>query len=265
MINILDTIIAHKQKEVAERKAERPIAELEKETFFHSSCLSLKASLLDKNKTGIIAEFKRRSPSKGIINDQAAIEQVTKAYADQGASALSVLTDLSFFGGALEDLHAAKKNGIPVLRKEFIIDEYQLIEAKANGADAVLLIAACLSPLEVKNLARQARLLGMEVLLELHDEKEADCLCGDVDMAGVNNRDLRTFEVDLEHSVRMAEKIGDEMVKVAESGMQDVKDIRYLKKFGFHGFLIGEHFMKQRDPGKAFQTFVSALKGDGTL
>jgi len=259
-MNILETIIAHKIKEVEERKAEQPVAALEESPLFHQPCRSLKAALLDRDKTGIIAEFKRRSPSKGIINDRVDIGEVTRIYTDHGASGISVLTDRSFFGGSLDDLCAARQNGIPLLRKEFIIDEYQLVEARSNGADAILLIAACLSPFEVKQLARQARGLGMEVLLELHDEKELDHLCEEIDLAGVNNRNLKTFAVDLEHSVRMSEKIGDEMVKVAESGINDVKDVQYLKRYGFKGFLIGEHFMKQEDPGKAFMEFAAALQ-----
>ena len=259
MMNILDTIIAHKKKEVAALKKEQPVKELEKSGFFSAPCLSLKAALLKEEGPGIIAEFKRRSPSKGILNNRVTVEQMTKMYAEHGAAGLSVLTDPSFFGGSLEDLQAARQQRIPILRKEFIIDEYQVVEARAYGADCILLIAACLSPFEVKQLARKARELGMEVLLELHDSSELGHLCAETDMAGVNNRNLKTFEVDLQHSVKLAEKIGNDWIKVAESGIHDASAVRYLKASGFRGFLIGEHFMKQEDPEKAFRELVNSL------
>lgn len=260
-MNILDTIIAQKRKEVAESKKRQSIADLEKGPFFKNETLSLKKYILDKTRTGIIAEFKRRSPSKGIINDRVTVEEVTTAYARYGASGISVLTDMPFFGGSLDDLLVATVNEVPLLRKDFLIDEYQLVEAKAFGAEVILLIAACLSPKEVKSLARIAQGLGMEVLLELHDESELGHVSGDVDLVGVNNRNLKTFTVDLEHSVRLADRIGHEFVKVAESGINEVKNIHYLKAHGFNGFLIGENFMRQANPGAAFQNFVAELKG----
>ena len=260
-MNILETIVAQKRKEVEESKKTRSIADLEKGPFFKSETLSLKKYLLDENKTGIIAEFKRRSPSKGIINDQATVEEVTTAYARYGASGISVLTDTHFFGGSLNDLLAATVNEVPLLRKDFMIDEYQLVEAKAFGAEVILLIAACLLPREVKSLARVAKGLGMEVLLELHDGSELGHMCDEVDLVGVNNRNLKTFTVDLEHSVRLADRIGSEFVKVAESGISEVNTIRYLKAHGFNGFLIGENFMRQANPGEAFRNFVAELKG----
>jgi indole-3-glycerol phosphate synthase len=260
-MNILETIVAHKRKEVEECKKRRSIAELEKGPFFKNETLSLKKYLLDETRTGIIAEFKRRSPSKGIINDRVSVEEMTTAYAKYGASGISVLTDSEYFGGSLDDLLAATVNEVPLLRKDFMIDEYQLVEAKAFGAEVILLIAACLSPKEVKSLARVAKDLGMEVLLELHDECELGHVCREVDLVGVNNRNLKTFTVDLEHSVRLAGQIGHEFVKVAESGISEVKNIRYLKNHGFTGFLIGEHFMRQADPGEAFRNFVAELKG----
>jgi indole-3-glycerol phosphate synthase len=260
-MNILDTIVARKKVEVEEAKKKRSVAQLKQGPFFKKDSLSLKKYILDASKTGIIAEFKRRSPSKGIINDKVTVDEVTKAYARYGASGLSVLTDVDFFGGSLDDLLAARVNDVPLLRKDFIIDEYQLVEAKAFGADVILLIAACLSPQEVKSLAQVAKGLGLEVLLELHDESELEHICKEVDLVGVNNRNLKTFTVDLEHSVRLAEKIGDSYVKVAESGISDVKNIHYLKGYGFNGFLIGENFMRQEDPGTAFKNFVAELKG----
>jgi indole-3-glycerol phosphate synthase len=248
-MNILETIVAQKKIEVAERKKQRSIADLEKGPFFKNETLSLKKYIQDETRTGIIAEFKRRSPSKGIINDRVSVEEVTTAYARYGASGISVLTDTPFFGGSLDDLLAATVNEVPLLRKDFMIDEYQLVEAKAFGAEVILLIAACLSPGEVKRLVRVAKELGLEVLLELHDDSELEHVCGEVDLVGVNNRNLKTFTVDLEHSVRLAEQIGSGFVKVAESG------------YGFQGFLIGENFMKETDPGEAFRNFVAELKG----
>jgi indole-3-glycerol phosphate synthase len=258
-MNILEKIIAQKKIEVAQRKEEFPIAELEKQRYFNRPTLSLKKSLLDERKTGIIAEYKRKSPSKGIINDRDSVEAVTRAYFGYGASGISILTDHEFFGGSLDDLVAARDNSIPLLRKDFMIDEYQLVEAKAFGADVILLIAACLTPGEVKTLAASAKSLGLEVLLELHDESELEHVCDTVDLVGVNNRNLKTFEVNLEHSVRLAEKIEDKFIKVAESGINDVKNIHYLKQNGFSGFLIGEYFMKQASPMMAFKDFTYQL------
>ena len=258
-MNILEKIIAQKSKEVAAKKNDVPEQELEKGHYFSRQTLSLRKRLLDDKHTGIIAEYKRRLPSKGIINDRDSVEAVTMAYTAYGASGISILTDLEFFGGSLDDLISARDNGIPLLRKDFMIDEYQITEAKAYGADVILLIAACLSPLRVKQLAQKAKELGLEVLLELHDESELDHICELVDLVGVNNRNLKTFEVDLEHSIRLAEKIGSDFVKVAESGINDVNNIRYLKAHGFQGFLIGEYFMKQKSPMEAFKNFSYSL------
>lgn len=258
-MNILEQIIAHKRKEVEQRKNEVDVKVLEKERFYSRQTLSLRQFISGSAKTGIIAEYKRKSPSKGIINDRDSVESVTKMYAAHGASGISVLTDHNFFGGSLNDLIAARDNDVPLLRKDFMIDEYQIAEAKAFGADVILLIAACLSPKEVKELAFAAKRLGLEVLLELHDESELNHICSEVDLVGVNNRNLKNFEVDMEHSVRMAEKIGNDFIKIAESGINDVNNIRYLKQHGFKGFLIGEYFMKQDDPGKAFKKFTDSL------
>jgi indole-3-glycerol phosphate synthase len=258
-MNILEKIIEHKRREVQQRKKEVDVKALEAERFFTRQTYSLKQFVSDPAKTGIIAEYKRKSPSKGIINDRDSVELVTGMYAANGASGISVLTDYNFFGGSLDDLIAARDNDVPLLRKEFMIDEYQIVEAKAFGADVILLIAACLSPNEVKDLATAARKLRLEVLLELHDESELDHICDEIDLVGVNNRNLKNFEVDLEHSVRMAEKIGEGFIKIAESGINDVNNIRYLKQHGFKGFLIGEYFMKQEDPGQAFKEFTYSL------
>ncbi|MEO5562084.1 MAG: indole-3-glycerol phosphate synthase TrpC [Chitinophagaceae bacterium] len=258
-MDILEQIIKYKKTEVAKRKAERSIQALEKTELFKRETLSLKLSLLDKAKTGIIAEFKRKSPSKGNINVDADVVKVTKGYTENGASGLSVLTDEKFFGGSDGDLIKARVNDIPLLRKEFIIDEYQLAEAKSIGADVILLIAACLLPGEVKKLSKFAKNLGLEVLLELHAEEEIGHICDDAGLIGINNRNLKTFEVDIERSLRMAEMIPAEKIKVAESGISSVENIELFKKNGFHGFLIGETFMKQPDPTIAFAEFVKPL------
>ncbi|NII25803.1 indole-3-glycerol phosphate synthase TrpC [Pseudoflavitalea sp. X16] len=258
-MNILDKIIAHKKIEVAERKAATSIADLEKSPAFSRPVLSLKQFLLDDSKTGIIAEFKRKSPSKGIINGDADVVAVTTAYAQHGASGLSVLTDTTFFGGSTEDLVKARVNNIPILRKEFIIDEYQLVEAKAMGADVILLIAACLTPADVQRLARFAQSLQLEVLLELHDEEELAHICEETVLVGINNRNLKTFVVDIERSLAMAQRIPANKVKIAESGISSAENIRLFRDHGFRGFLIGENFMKEPNPGAAFEQFVKAL------
>jgi indole-3-glycerol phosphate synthase len=258
-MNILETIIAQKKTEVAQRKIEVPVAMLEKGRYFNRTTSSLRKSLLNESKTGIIAEYKRRSPSKGIINNRDSVEAVTKAYYGYGASGISILTDQQFFGGSLDDLLSARDNDLPLLRKDFTIDEYQLVEARSFGADVILLIAACLTPQEVKALSAAAHNLDLEVLLELHDETELDHICDSVDLVGVNNRNLKNFEVDLEHSVRLARRIDDKFIKVAESGINDVANIHYLKSHGFKGFLIGEHFMKQENPMQAFKNFTYDL------
>lgn len=258
-MNILEQIIEHKRTEVEQRKKERDVKSLEQERFFNRETYSLKKYLSNPGKTGIIAEYKRKSPSKGVINSRNSVQAVTRMYTAFGAAGISVLTDYNFFGGSLDDLIAARDNAVPLLRKDFIIDDYQLLEAKAFGADVILLIAACLTPEEVKNLSVAARQLGLEVLLELHDESELNHICREVDLVGVNNRNLKNFQVDLEHSVRMAEKISDNFIKIAESGINDVNNIRYLKQHGFKGFLIGEYFMKQQDPGNAFKEFSYSL------
>jgi indole-3-glycerol phosphate synthase len=258
-MNILDTIIEQKKAEVARSKREISISELEKSKFFSRQTLSLKEFLLDDSATGIIAEFKRRSPSKGIINDHADVVAVTTAYTKNGASCLSVLTDEVFFGGRTADLIKARINHIPLLRKDFIIDEYQLLEAKAMGADVILLIAACLNRAEVKRLATFAKNLGLAVLLELHAEEELDHICNETEIIGINNRDLKTFTVDIDRSLRMAERIPADKIKIAESGISTVANIRLFKENGFRGFLIGENFMKEEDPGKAFAKFVQEL------
>lgn len=259
-MNTLEEIVYHKKKEVAVSKKKAAISQLEKQPLFERTGYSLKASLENREKTGIIAEFKRKSPSKGVINGTADVAEVTRAYTFHGAAGVSVLTDQLFFGGTFADFSAARKTDTPLLRKDFIIDEYQLFESKAMGADVILLIAACLTATEAKNLARTAKNLNLEILLELHGEGELDHVNEFIDFVGVNNRNLKTFTVDLDQSIRFADKLGRDVLKVAESGIQSVADVIYLKQAGFDGFLIGENFMKHADPSIAFADFVHELK-----
>ncbi|MGJ7030217.1 indole-3-glycerol phosphate synthase TrpC [Niabella hirudinis] len=259
-MNILDTIIAHKRTTVAEKKATTSVKQLEATPAFRLPVRSLAASLLQPAGTGIIAEFKRRSPSKGFINKDADVTAITEAYTKYGAAALSVLTDEHFFGGASADLITARKNEIPILRKDFIIDEYQIVEAKSMGADIILLIAACLTPEEVERLALFAASLGLETILELHAEAELEHVCDATKIVGINNRDLKTFSVDLERSLRMAERIPGDRIKIAESGIDKIEDILLFRRHGFRGFLIGEYFMRQENPPAAFEDFVNRLK-----
>lgn len=259
-MNILDKIMARKREEVAARKGSAPVETLREKPLFAKPALSAKAFLLHPQKTGIIAEYKRQSPSRGVINDRAGVEEVTRGYSEAGASVISVLTDGPFFGGALSDLEAAAAAvAVPLLRKDFVLDEYQLFEAKACGASLILLIAACLPVGRVAELAGAARELGLEVLLEIHHEEELGHIVAGVDLVGVNNRDLKTFTVSLETSARLAPGIPDEKVKISESGIYSTDDIRYLRGLGYRGFLIGENFMRSENPGKAFKSFAEAL------
>ncbi len=223
--------------------------------------ISLVEGLSRPNASGIIAEFKRKSPSKGIINDQVDPVEVTKAYQDAGASAVSILTDEYFFGGNDQDLLRARQAlDIPILRKEFIIDEYQVHEAKALGADLILLIAACLSKEEVIRFSTVARSLGLEVLLELHDEDELEHVCDTVDLVGINNRSLKTFDVNIERSLKMASQLPKGKLKVAESGIDDPAQVKLFKENGYSAFLIGENFMKTNDPGMALNEFRNQIE-----
>jgi indole-3-glycerol phosphate synthase len=258
--NILAKIVASKLGEVAARKQQISVAQLEAMPLFSKPCLSLKQHIIDPSKTGIIAEFKRQSPSKGVINDQADVAAVTGAYSQYGASGISVLTDTLFFGGSLADLSIAIQNPTPVLRKEFIIDEFQIMEAKAYGASVILLIASCLTPAETRLLAGAAKKLGMEVLLELHDASELEHINDAVDLVGINNRSLKSFEVNIEHSLQLRSLLPKDKLSIAESGIYDLETFQLLKKEGFDGFLMGEYFMKQPNPAKAFQLFSAQIK-----
>jgi indole-3-glycerol phosphate synthase len=259
-MNILDQIIARKREEVADQKLLVSESVLQQMPFFKAPVLSMSSYLTMPGKTGIIAEFKRKSPSKGIINNTATVKDVTAAYSAHGASGLSVLTDTDFFGGTLQDLTTARLHETPILRKDFMVDPYQIIEAKAYGADVILLIAACLTPLAVKELTNVAKDIGLEVLLEIHISDELEHVCDGIDMVGINNRNLKTFEVDLAHSIALAKMLPAHLPKIAESGISDVSTIIELKKEGFDGFLIGENFMKTPDPAAAFAAFVADLK-----
>lgn len=259
-MNILEEIIVSKKQEVSERKKHVSVAELEQSEFFRRECISLKKNLSDAEHTGIIAEFKRRSPSKGIINNTASVENVTRAYEEFGASGISVLTDTHYFGGTLKDLEKAASLSVPILRKDFMVDEYQLLEAKSYGASVILLIAACLSKNDVKRLSSTAKTLGLEVLLEIHNKEELDHICTDVDIVGVNNRDLKTFKVSIQNSLDLIQIIPRSIHAIAESGISEVETIVSLKKAGFSGFLIGEQFMKQSDPAIAFAEFIKKVR-----
>ncbi len=259
-MNILDKIIEFKKEEVVRNKQLVSLEALKQQEYFYRQTFSLKQFLLDETKTGIIAEFKRRSPSKGIINDSAGVLEVTTAYTNYGASGLSVLTDMEFFGGNADDLRKARVNNIPILRKDFIIDEYQLAEAKAMGADVILLIAACLTPENVQELAFFAKSLQLEVLLEIHSEDELQHICDEIDFVGVNNRDLKTFAVDINRSVSLGKQIAADKIKIAESGIDSIETICTFKNAGFKGFLMGEYFMKQPNPTIAFAEFINQLK-----
>ncbi len=261
-MNILERIIEFKRKQVGERKLTVPSRALEKSEFFNREPLSLTGFIRHADKTGIIAEFKRKSPSKGVINATASVIETTRAYAGAGASGLSVLTDEEFFGGSSDDLIQARRNNdCPILRKDFTVDEYQIVEAKSIGADAVLLIAAVLDPQETKQLTDFAHSFGLQVLLEVHNEEELSANLGaGADLIGVNNRDLKTFDVSLEVSKRLAPLIPAGVVKVSESGISDPESIAELRQHGFEGFLIGENFMKERDPGIAVREFARQLR-----
>jgi len=261
-MNILDKIIARKLEEVEAAKALVSIADLEDSNYFEWECPSLKASLLDPLKTGIIAEFKRQSPSKGIINDTALVPDVTKGYEMAGASGISILTDTDFFGGNQIDLvRGHEAVSIPILRKDFMIDIYQVFEAKSWGASAILLIAAVLTKEKARELGSMAKALGMDVLMEVHNREELDVVNEYVDIVGVNNRDLKTFNVSLDRSVELASYMPKETVKISESGIYSVDDIKFLRSHGFQGFLIGENFMRTENPGQACIEFSNKLRG----
>lgn len=260
-MTILDKIIAQKRIEVEASKTKTSIEMLRELPFYKRTPYRLKDFLFSSEKTGIIAEYKRASPSKGLINGTSTVQEVVKGYQDAGASAVSVLTDSEFFKGNLDDLIIAREAlEIPILRKEFIVDTFQIEEAKAYGADVILLIAACLSAEEIKEFSEYAQRLGLSVLLEVHNKEELDrSIFPSIDAIGVNNRNLKDFSVSLEHSYELVKQIPDSYAKVSESGISDPETIKQLKSAGFNGFLIGENFMKTSDPATAIVAFVNQL------
>lgn len=259
MKDILEEIIARKRILLEEQKQIVSLEQLMESAEEDSPRLSMRESLL-ASPTGIIAEFKRKSPSKGWIKAQALAEETVPAYERSGAAALSILTDEPFFGGSLKDIRTARPLvSIPILRKDFIIDEYQLYQAKVVEADAVLLIAAALTPGRCAQLAACAHELGLETLLEIHTEKELAYVGEHIDMIGVNNRNLGTFHTDVENSFRLISQLPKDMVTVSESGISSPDTLKRLREAGFKGFLIGENFMKTDNPGKALKEFTAGL------
>jgi indole-3-glycerol phosphate synthase len=262
MSQILDRIVADKKEEVQSLQEQFSIADFEKTIHYNRTPISLSKRLQQAGSTGIIAEFKRKSPSKGFFTRaDTPVEPVAQAYELEGAVGISVLTDHQYFGGSLIDLHFARQTvSIPLLRKDFIIHPLQIHQAKADGADVILLIAAILTPQQVKDFATEARLIGLESLLEIHDESELGHVCPEVDMIGVNNRNLQTFEVSIDTSLRLLNRLPKEKPAISESGISNVESIITLRQAGYRGFLIGEHFMKQPEPAIAFAQFTAALK-----
>ena len=260
-MNILDKIVLDKRKEVDLKKSIIPVAQLEASILFNRPTVSLANTLRNSN-TGIIAEHKRRSPSKSVINQNNCVSDVAVGYEKAGACGMSVLTDGKYFGGSLDDLLLARASvQMPLLRKEFIIDQYQILEAKAHGADVILLIAAILSGKEIKTLSELAKQLQLDVLLEVHNEEELQkSIMPSLDMLGVNNRNLKTFEVSLETSKTLSKLIPDDFVKVSESGISSVEAIQELQPYGYQGFLIGENFMKTDNPGESALQFIKSIK-----
>lgn len=254
-MNILDTIIERKKQEISESKFKISVEQLKDSAFFERKTFSLKETL--KSKSGIIAEFKRKSPSKGIINDKVSTLEVVSDYEKHGASAVSILTDKDFFGGSFNDILSVRNYiNIPILRKDFMIDEYQFYEAKSIGADLILLIAACLSPNQVLEFTELAHSLKLEVLLEIHSEEELKHINPAIDFVGINNRNLKDFKVDLQHSLELKNQLPKDIFSIAESGIYNEEDFKFLREKGFDGFLMGEYFMK----GNKFSDFVSNVK-----
>ena len=262
MADILQEIVAHKQLEVAQwKQAVAPQALYRQvEAILDFSAPSMSKALSESG-SGIIAEFKRKSPSKGWIKEEGKAEEIPLSYQQHGAAALSILTDEHYFGGCDEFIRIARHHGvkIPILYKNFVIDEYQLFQARLCGASAILLIAACLTKTDCRALQQTAHELGMEVLLEMHAQEELDYAEQTPDLCGINNRHLGSFVTDVETSFRLAEYLPKEAVKVSESGLSDPLTVKQLRSAGFRGFLMGEHFMKSADPGEALQEFIQQL------
>ncbi len=260
-MNILEKIVLQKRREIDQLKRQVGLQELQDSVYFKKETNQLSRVLKDGSNPGIIAEFKRRSPSKGDINSTADIITVTRAYEQAGAIAISVLTDSVFFGALPDDFELARKAiSVPLLRKEFIVDEYQVLQTKAMGADIILLIAACLDKREMSSLAKTAANIGLQVLIEVHTEDELEKINDDCTFIGINNRNLKTFKVDIENSMQLGASLPADRVKIAESGISNVETVHQLKKANFDGFLMGENFMKTNNPGDACRNFIQQLK-----
>ncbi len=258
-MDILAKIVQRKQQEVAFAKSQMSIRKLEQSVHFQRDTYHFVQFI--KERSGLICEYKRESPSKGIINNTAQVEDVVKGYVAAGASAVSVLTDKDFFGGSPEHLLRAREViDAPILRKDFTIDEYQILEAKAWGADLILLIAECLDKQQVKSLSACAKNLGLYVLMEIHTEEQLEKCCDNLDAIGVNNRNLKTFDVNVESSLQILPQIPKAFLSISESGISDIDTVKMLRNAGFDGFLIGENFMKTTDPSQAAKVFIEGLK-----
>jgi indole-3-glycerol phosphate synthase len=259
-MSILGRIITQKRKEVDVRKKLISIASLEATEFFKSARPSFHDAIAAKGPS-VIGEFKRMSPSKGIINSQVEIDEVARGYEAAGVKAMSILTDLEFFGGDELDLQrVAAYAGIPLLRKDFIVDEFQIIESRSIGASAILLIASVLNKKEISKFTNLAVSLGLDVLCEIHDPSELDKLSAKNNILGINNRNLKTFAVDLGHSQELIRQLPAESLKVAESGLSSYDEVKLLYESGFDAFLIGENFMRTPDPGRTAEKFIKGLK-----
>jgi indole-3-glycerol phosphate synthase len=259
-MDILERIVVSKREEIRIRKQLNPLTQLEKSVFFDRSMPSF-FNALEQPGPSVIGEFKRKSPSKGIINSSSDIGQVANGYHDAGVSAMSILTDTEFFGGGNDDLATvASFSPLPLLRKDFIIDEYQVIESKSIGASAILLIGSILTGTEVETLSSLAFSLGMDVLFEIHDEDDLEKMSHNIRMVGVNNRNLKTFEINMENSLDLLQQLPSDCLKIAESGFQTLTDVRKMHARGYDAFLIGEKFMRSDDPSKSASEFISGLK-----
>ena len=260
MKDILQEIVATKRAEIDRRKRETDLQALYRQAETPRATRNSLQEALRSSSTGIISEFKRRSPSKGWINRDADVQSVVRAYQQAGATALSVLTDTPYFGGTDDDLRAARQAcSLPILRKDFTIDEFQLVESRVLGADAVLLIAAALTREQCRRFAEIAHQLELEVLLEIHDQSELDYYSEYVDVLGVNNRNLGSFHTDVANSFRLIEQMPQEATPISESGISNPDTVKELRAIGFKGFLIGENFMKTDAPGNSLKSFINAL------
>ncbi len=265
-MDILERIVAHKKKEVEENKLRVKITDFTQSPMFKEATYSLKKSLNATNSSGIIAEHKRKSPSLGFINQHTVAAEICEGYQSAGAACVSILTDNYFFGGTNYDVTSARKKlHIPILRKDFIVDEYQIFETKALGADVILLIAECLTKKEILSFASTAYNLGLEILLEIHTAEQLEKVNDYITCVGINNRNLKTFVTDFDASMRLAEQLPNEFTKISESGLSKVETIISLRQAGFKGFLMGEAFMKTENPAEALKRFTESVNQKSDL